>query len=63
MPQQERSKESYESELDELRTNLAEAHKQHNMYRARMTRLVDNLYDTIREAKALTYKQPKDKFP
>lgn len=63
MHQQERSKESYESELDELRTNLAEAHNQHNMYRANMMRLVNTLYDTIREVKAITYKQPKDKFP
>ncbi len=44
------------SEREELRGNLAEAHRAHNMYRANMMRLVDQM-------RAFTYKLKPHRFP
>ena len=44
------------SEREELRGNLAEAHRAHNMYRANMTRLVDQM-------RAFTYKLNVERLP
>lgn len=44
------------AEREELRGNLAEAHHAHNMYRANMTRLVDQM-------RAYTYKLKPHRFP
>ena len=44
------------SEREELRGNLAEAHRAHNMYRANMMRLVDQM-------RAFTYKLKPHRLP
>ena len=44
------------SDREELRGNLAEAHKDHNTYRADMMRLVDQM-------RAFTYKLKPHRFP